>query len=397
MSGPPGALVLVPRTRSPSDARSLLLETDTPVLSAERIRDVSREFQMLEVEDLRARRSVHTALLECNRNKNRYCNVVPYDDTRVVLSGGACSDYINASFIDGEGEGTENAYIATQGPLPHTLADFWRMVWETSAAIIVMLGRERENSRVKVDRYWPSFLDQEERYGAILVKLLSQTDMSDAAVIRRVMHVTMGGETRTVTQYQYSGWPDHGVPKTTLHIRGLMRLLHESHGRSAAPTWPPLGRSALPRPAVVHCSAGIGRTGTFCAIHMALDSLLEQCARGLERGVAVDVFGTVARLRRQRAGMVQQLEQYVFCYNAVIEEAAEMGLEPLPQGVMSPTPKRARTPPGQDAQDDEGAGAGLAGPVALQSREEAGATLPFAWVPTAIPAAAPQQDLPSLR
>jgi netrin-G3 ligand len=179
-----------------------------------------------------SKKTARVAHSDANKHKNRYSNVVPYDDTRVVLSrvpGDDASDYINASVIDGEAAGSEAAYIATQGPLQHTIADFWRMVWETRATLIVMLGMEREKEKIKVDRYWPLHEGDEEYHQLVRVKLLECKRYEDNAIIRRVMEVQLMAadhEVRRVCHYQYGEWPDHGSPPTTKHVRELIQMLY---------------------------------------------------------------------------------------------------------------------------------------------------------------------------
>jgi len=296
---------------------------------------------------------------DTNKPKNRYANVVPYDLTRVKLREVNGSDYINASFIDGEVSGSNQAYIATQGPLPETFADFWRMTWETSCRLIVMLTREREQSMIKVDRYWPTMEEKVVKYGVTTVVLVEEHDSPESAIKRRIFqlsHSGFPGETRIVEQYQYSGWPDHGVPNTTEHIRTLIRCM----SRSSFPSADPYSHIALPKPTIVHCSAGIGRTGTFCAIHISLEKLYHYCNNSPLFGATfkatgsalaalnpediqqryslvraatdvlrnIDIYSTVKNLRLQRPGMVQQQEQYSFSYYAVQDEMVQLGLIP---------------------------------------------------------------------
>lgn len=258
-----------------------------------------REFALIEQESQRFNQQLGEAALEYNRCKNRYANVLPCDDTRVKLpeiEGEAGSTYINANLV--RIRGTPGAYLAAQGPLKQTCHAFWRMVWSLNVPVIVMLTRLKENQRYKCSQYWPKTKDQ---YGEFQVQQLQKIEENDAT-LRRVFHVvnTLTNEERTVHQLQYVEWPDHGVPPSTQRFRALLRLVD--------------GLASVQDNVVVHCSAGIGRTGTFCAVHTALFQLIQQ------PGTLINVPALVLALRRERPGMVQTKEQYVFCYMAILEE-----------------------------------------------------------------------------
>jgi len=227
------------------------------------------------------------------------------------------------------------------GPLMHTRCDFWRMVWENSCKTIVMLGKERENDRVKVDRYWPEpGPDGVLTFGTLVVRGVGQEDDVGRGITVRRLELVNGSsnETRAITHYQYEGWPDHGVPTSAKPIRHLIHLIEKekgpddessvdlsdddtsSNGSSSS------NSERSTSPVVVHCSAGVGRTGTFCTIHMLLVRLHKEMRKGAI--ARLNLYNTVLKLRRQRPGMVQQQEQYIFCYEALAEEAEELGLLP---------------------------------------------------------------------
>ncbi|TGZ61872.1 hypothetical protein CRM22_007752 [Opisthorchis felineus] len=334
-----------------------------------------------------------------NRVKNRYANVIAYDHSRVVLQqlspSDVDTDYINANYLDGYCK--QNAYIATQGPLPQTVGDFWRMIWEQRSAMIVSMTRLEERARVKCEQYWPGsgstlaspaqaissptrfgktkHLDPtfgntdlaaikpaslppyranqfftagrtsgdsslifandlsqalamddfgrtmggtnqwlpnsqelmgEAQYGDITVGLLDTIELAYYTIRTFILHKTGTTETREVRQLQFTAWPDHGVPN---HPAPLLMFLR----RVRAECPPDSG------PIVVHCSAGVGRTGAF----ILLDILLEQ----MRHEKAVDVFSTVSRLRAQRNFMVQTEDQYAFVYEALVEAAASGNTE----------------------------------------------------------------------
>uniref|UniRef100_A0A8C5IAU0 Tyrosine-protein phosphatase non-receptor type 9 n=1 Tax=Gouania willdenowi TaxID=441366 RepID=A0A8C5IAU0_GOUWI len=247
-----------------------------------------------------------------NQMKNRYSDVLCLDHSRVRL----CQlNYINASFMDGYKK--NNAYIATQGPLPKTFGDFWRMVWEQMVLIIVMTTRVVERGRVKCGQYWPLEEGRTEQYGYFLVKNTQMQLFQDFKLSHLELYNTQSGERREVYHYLYVSWPDFGVPKSAsamLDFRELVHQRREAVVKILGSSW--TGSPGGP-PVVVHCSAGIGRTGTFCT--------LDICLSRLEDIGTIDVRQTVRRMRTQRAFSIQTWEQYYFCYTAVIEYAQRHG------------------------------------------------------------------------
>ncbi|KAG7487213.1 tyrosine-protein phosphatase non-receptor type 9-like [Solea senegalensis] len=255
-----------------------------------------------------------------NQIKNRYSDVLCLDQSRVRLcqlsdDEDETSDYINASFMDGYKRG--NAYIATQGPLPKTFGDFWRMVWEQMVLIIVMTTRVVERGRVKCGQYWPLEEGRTEQYGYFLVRNTNIQVFQDFKLSLLELYNTQSGERREVCHYLYVSWPDFGVPKSAsamLDFREHVLKRRDAAVQSLGSSWiGPLGGP----PVVVHCSAGIGRTGTFCT--------LDICLSRLEDIGTVDVHQTVRRMRTQRAFSIQTWDQYYFCYTAVIEYAQRHG------------------------------------------------------------------------
>uniref|UniRef100_A0A4W6BP88 Tyrosine-protein phosphatase non-receptor type 9 n=1 Tax=Lates calcarifer TaxID=8187 RepID=A0A4W6BP88_LATCA len=245
-----------------------------------------------------------------NQIKNRYSDVLCLDQSRVRLcqlsdDEDETSDYINASFMDGYKR--SNAYIATQGPLPKTFGDFWRMVWEQFVLIIVMTTRVVERGRVKCGQYWPLEEGRTEQHGYFLVRNTHIEVFQDFKLSHLELYNTQSGERREVYHYLYVSWPDFGVPKSASAMLDFRE--HVLQRREAAVKRGP--------PVVVHCSAGIGRTGTFCT--------LDICLSRLEDIGTVDVRQTVRRMRTQRAFSIQTWDQYYFCYTAVIEYAQRHG------------------------------------------------------------------------
>ncbi|XP_064031489.1 receptor-type tyrosine-protein phosphatase S isoform X11 [Pogoniulus pusillus] len=238
--------------------------------------------------------------LEVNKPKNRYANVIAYDHSRVILlpiEGIVGSDYINANYIDGYRK--QNAYIATQGPLPETFGDFWRMVWEQRSATIVMMTKLEEKSRIKCDQYWPG--RGTDTYGMIQVTLLDTIELATFCVRTFSLHKNGSSEKREVRQFQFTAWPDHGVPEYPTPFLAFLRRVKTCNPPDAGPI-------------VVHCSAGVGRTGCFIVI----DAMLER----IKHEKTVDIYGHVTLMRAQRNYMVQTEDQYSFIHDALLEAVA---------------------------------------------------------------------------
>lgn len=289
-----------------------------------------------------------TACLPLNfRARNRYPDVLPVEETRVkVLSGE--SDYINANFVKAlEGESCE--FICSQAPLPSTMNDFWAMVWQQSCPVIVTLNRLKEKGKIKGDPYWPKKIDQSKLFGNISVTLISKIILNDLSITIRKLNLVnhlVDQKPRTVYQLHFIGWPDFGVPSSSLPIRELVKLVKFFRRRGEM--------EDLKGPCAVHCSAGIGRTGTFIAIQMIMESskfvktinsselvamneMIKKLKEAALPGYHVDtqhiddklniliselnVMEVVLSLRQQRnRGMVQTEEQYSFIYKVLKDE-----------------------------------------------------------------------------
>ncbi|XP_073084645.1 receptor-type tyrosine-protein phosphatase delta isoform X26 [Manis javanica] len=235
--------------------------------------------------------------LEVNKPKNRYANVIAYDHSRVLLSaieGIPGSDYVNANYIDGYRK--QNAYIATQGALPETFGDFWRMIWEQRSATVVMMTKLEERSRVKCDQYWPS--RGTETHGLVQVTLLDTVELATYCVRTFALYKNGSSEKREVRQFQFTAWPDHGVPEHPTPFLAFLRRVKTCNPPDAGPM-------------VVHCSAGVGRTGCFIVI----DAMLER----IKHEKTVDIYGHVTLMRAQRNYMVQTEDQYIFIHDALLE------------------------------------------------------------------------------
>ncbi|CAH1363932.1 unnamed protein product, partial [Tenebrio molitor] len=234
--------------------------------------------------------------LKENKSKNRYNNLIAYDHTRVVLEkidGNPHSDYINANYVDGYR--VPRAYIATQGPKAATLDDFWRMIWQENVQHIANLANIYEGGKKKVEKYWPE-INETLQFGAIAVQHQSSQVYADYE--HRVFKVTRDAESRELDQFHFSSWPDHGVP---LYSQSLVPFLQKM-------LQIPLNTKS---PIVVHCSAGVGRTGTIL--------LCDICLRMAAREGAIDALGTLQRLREQRPNMVDNMEQYKLAHLVILE------------------------------------------------------------------------------
>ncbi|XP_046345015.2 uncharacterized protein LOC124125703 isoform X4 [Haliotis rufescens] len=234
--------------------------------------------------------------LEENKGKNKYISYYPYDATRVVLKevpDQPGSDYINASYIDGHSQ--PKAYIAAQAPNKKTLTDFWKMIWEQNCTQIVMLTNLKELGRVKCEAYWSDTSDM--RVGDFIISVTDSKRRANWVVRELQVTETKTNTSRCFDHFHFTTWPDHGTPEETALTEFLWLVR----------TAPTIQHEAL----LVHCSAGVGRTGTYIAVDYLLDQALAE-----DR---VDVFGCVSRMRDQRKGMIQTKEQYTCVYMALYE------------------------------------------------------------------------------
>nr|DBA17573.1 TPA: hypothetical protein GDO54_002999 [Pyxicephalus adspersus] len=234
-----------------------------------------------------------------NREKNRYTNVLPYDLSRVTLSsnGNSTDDYINANFIPGYINTKE--FIASQGPLPKTINDFWRMIWEKDVRVLIMLTKCVEVGKVKCEEYWPSRSSR--TFGNLSVSLKNESILPDWTIRDFLVTDIQTKQNKQLRHFHFTAWPDHGVPNTTddlIRFRNLIRDYTAVHSPPSSPI-------------LVHCSAGVGRTGTL----IALDRIIKQ----IEAEDKVDVYGVVYDLRMNRGLMVQTESQYIFLNKCALD------------------------------------------------------------------------------
>jgi len=239
------------------------------------------------------------ALAPENKDKNRYKNVLAYDHSRVILKDGQAGDYINANWI--AGFKNPKRYIATQGPVPDSIVDFWRMVWQERCTVIVKVTREVEKGVLKCHRYWPDPSSEPPQkmvlIGQVEVEHLS-TNATDTYVVRK-FRLRKGGDELTVQQFSYEVWPDHGVPSTTKEFLDFRDIVKAATDTTKAPV-------------VIHCSAGVGRTGTYLTVDRVLDAV-----EAGEKSKDLDIDLSVASARKSRVFMVQTEIQYQFCFKAI--------------------------------------------------------------------------------
>ncbi|KAM6349146.1 LOW QUALITY PROTEIN: receptor-type tyrosine-protein phosphatase-like N [Alca torda] len=247
---------------------------------------------------------------EANLKKNRNPDYVPMTHVRIKLKAESnpSRSVINASPII-EHDPRMPAYIATQGPLSHTIADFWQMVWEHGCTVIVMLSPLAEDSVKQCDRYWPD--EGSSLYHIYEVNLVSEHIWCEDFLVRSFyLKNVQSQETRTLTQFHFLSWPAEGIPATTRPLLDFRRKVNKCYR----------GRSC---PIIVHCSDGAGRTGTYILVDMVLNRM----AKGVKE---IDIAATLEHIRDQRPGMVQTKDQFEFALTAVAEEVNAI-LKALPQ------------------------------------------------------------------
>eukprot|EP01103_Thecamoeba_quadrilineata_P018031 TRINITY_DN6659_c0_g1_i1.p1 TRINITY_DN6659_c0_g1~~TRINITY_DN6659_c0_g1_i1.p1 ORF type:complete len:313 (-),score=31.94 TRINITY_DN6659_c0_g1_i1:47-985(-) len=232
--------------------------------------------------------------------KNRYPDVLALEKTRVHLKklNSEGSDYINANYL------LHRQYISCQAPLSNTFSDFWRMIWEQNTTIIVMLTRLTECGRIKANTYWPPTLNGSSKFGDISV-IFSDESQTDYYILRTFKLSINDEEVRSVHQFHFQDWPDFGVPRTTRGIRSLCSQMNSVIATS----------NSIQHPIVIHCSAGIGRSGSFIAIHYIISRM--------DKNMNYNVLATAKKMRRQRTGMIQTEEQYRFILQSILDHINE--------------------------------------------------------------------------
>ncbi|XP_022784569.1 receptor-type tyrosine-protein phosphatase delta-like isoform X2 [Stylophora pistillata] len=286
----------------------------------------NQEFESLQSVHVKSKSWIHSEKPE-NQSKNRYNNIVAYDHSRVILSlteNEPDSHYINGNYVDSFKK--VNAYIATQGPMANTINDFWRMVWEQNCTVVVMITNIIEKGRHKCAMYWPSKQAKSEVHGPLRVTYLDEeafahytlrrfevkpvehsTHYSQYKYSSRMVTIGINWDASTeeevkpmiVCQYHFTGWPDHGAPDPGCEYPALDFI-----SKSSAASQDGAG------PIIVHCSAGVGRSGAYIVIHSMVKRMLETGD--------VNIFDFLAQIRQQRNHLVQEECQYIFVHDALL-------------------------------------------------------------------------------
>lgn len=247
-----------------------------------------------------------------NSKKNRYKDIIPYDETRVelpLLDGVDGTDYINANYL--RNKAGKCRVIAAQGPLSSTTCDFWRMVWVHNIQVVVMVARVVEMGKKKCEKYWPDD-GSAMKYGEVIIHNDEVDETNLPNFVRRTMRITVGDQTRKLTHFQYLAWPDHGVPDSPKTVMQMLRQVREVVDISVAPM-------------VLHCSAGCGRTGTVAVIDDIWTSLEDGFLEN-----EIDIFGVTDAFRQCRQAIIQTKDQYFYAYKAVLDliETIRTGMTP---------------------------------------------------------------------
>uniref|UniRef100_A0A8C1YBN3 protein-tyrosine-phosphatase n=1 Tax=Cyprinus carpio TaxID=7962 RepID=A0A8C1YBN3_CYPCA len=298
--------VVTPRERATQE----YLQSAGRVLSRQQLRDITLNTQMLNAEFAEIPMNfVDQKELDIpnHGSKNRYKTILPNPHSRVILktknSNDLLSSYINANYIRGYLR-DEKAFIATQGPMINTVNDFWQMVWQEDCPVIVMITKLKEKNE-KCVLYWP---EKRGIYGRVEV-FVKNVKECDHYIIRTLI-LKQGGQSRKVQHYWYTSWPDHKTPESAGPLLQLVNDVEEDRRGFTSSG-----------PVIVHCSAGIGRTGCFIATTIG--------CRQLELEGVVDVLRIVCQLRTDRGGMIQTEEQYEFVHHALNLYESRHPVEPV--------------------------------------------------------------------
>eukprot|EP01118_Nematostelium_gracile_P007647 TRINITY_DN2495_c0_g1_i1.p1 TRINITY_DN2495_c0_g1~~TRINITY_DN2495_c0_g1_i1.p1 ORF type:complete len:515 (-),score=204.29 TRINITY_DN2495_c0_g1_i1:71-1615(-) len=241
-----------------------------------------------------------------NKEKNRYVNILPYDISRVKLTikeGVDGSDYINANYVNTD----KRAYICCQAPLESTVEDFHRMIWENNVEVIVMLTKFVEDGRIKATEYLPSVDDDPKKYGDFYVEDVTEEVVNGGVYVKRRFVLKKDTERRNVTQFHYLAWPDHDVPEEPKELIDFIIQVNKIEDDLTKK-----------QPTIVHCSAGIGRTGTYIIINSVLEQLSLAFQNKETKPPAINLMKTIYQIREMRASMVNHISQYYYCYHAIM-------------------------------------------------------------------------------
>jgi len=268
-------------------------------------------YQAIRIESLQHDYTNQESKKKENRDLNRYRDVTPYDHSRVCLQRLGTEDYINANLVEVPLAGRK--YILTQGPLAATVGHFWLMIWEQKSKAVIMLNDLVERGQVKCHQYWPAFIGAEDDLDEVRlrVRLVSETK-SEHYVLRSCLLTDEDSqESREVLQFHYTSWPDFGIPQTPASFLKFLFDVRDS-GAFDMNVGPP----------VVHCSAGIGRSGTLCLV----DSSLVLLETG-KHSANLTIKDVLMEMRKYRMGLIQTTDQLRFSYES-ISKGAEIIIRP---------------------------------------------------------------------
>ncbi|KAJ1139360.1 hypothetical protein NDU88_005735 [Pleurodeles waltl] len=299
-----GAVDPILSITTPKEVTLHFLRTSSHVLSKDRLQEEAKNLKALEEQYAKIPPNYvnpEELAIPGRACKDRYKTILPNPQTCVCLRRADSQDensYINANYIKGY-EGLEKVFIATQGPMLNTVNDFWEMVWQEDVPVIIMITKLKEGKE-KCFHYWP---EKEGTYGRYEIRIQDLKEYAEYTV--RELVIELQDKQRHVKHFLYSSWPDHQTPESA---RPLLRLLTEVEDRTQM--------AGSRGPVVVHCSAGIGRTGCFIATSIGCQQL--------KRTGEVDVLGIVCKLRLDRGGMIQTSEQYQFLHQALALYASQL-------------------------------------------------------------------------
>ncbi|XP_069033805.1 LOW QUALITY PROTEIN: tyrosine-protein phosphatase non-receptor type 7-like [Embiotoca jacksoni] len=336
---------------TPKEVWLQLLHTSSRILTHSMLQQAAADTQLLNAEYQKIPPNfVSTMELDVpgHTMKDRYKTILPNPESRVILKSpqeeAGPDRYINANYIRGY-KGAVRAYIATQGPMVHTVGDFWDMVWQERSSIIVMVTRLKENNE-KCELYWPQPRDRRKRgeeeeeeeeeegetsqFGRFLLRVKDSREKDGFTVTD--LEVQLSSERRTVRHYWFTSWPDHHIPQCTAPLLRLVEEV-ESYSRSLRLS---ANYGPAPGPIIVHCSAGIGRTGCFIASSIGCQQLREVGQ--------VDVLETVCQLRLDRGGMIQTTEQYQFLYSTLAQFSLQQQQQEENQNQSTSLPQNQQNP-----------------------------------------------------
>lgn len=307
------APILVPSPSNDSTIRVIPEEWKAPIKLAElesvlKARDVELEYRIVRYLSENDRMVSRLYVDETSKALNRYREMVPFKENRVTLSDGS---YINASYMPGADPGKKKAYIACQGPLTHTIPDQWDMIWTEKVSGVLTIGNLKEGTTEKIAQYWPEQKGDSievKRGGKVFRIFCTEQRQLFQGLIERILLVELGTEKRNVNHYHFTAWPDHGAVPPSVLIALASLLKHE---RIAHPS----------EPVVVHCSAGVGRTGTVLTMSNAVESVETQLVanNGDLSKCSVSVMQTVLALRECRVHIIERTWQYESVYAAIQE------------------------------------------------------------------------------